>query len=137
MTALNHYINTGCIFLLAAFLCTACKEETHKDWSKARTEMEQTGQRHLAEAREALKNKNYNVAREKVEMLRKECELALSAREEGILLMDSINLFEAQNLLERAYNIQAQEDSIEISEENLQQKVYFYKRKLEHDKSDK
>ena len=62
--------------------------------------------------------------------------MALSAREEGILLMDSINLFEAEEQFRTAC-----EDSTAASAresiEDLQQKICFYQRKLEHDKKSK
>ena len=117
-------------------MCFACKENKHEDWSEARTKMEQKGQAYLMLSRQALSEKNFTTAREKVNLLRKECELALSAREEGILLMDSINLFEAEEQFRTAY-----EDSTAASAresiEDLQQKICFYQRKLEHDKKSK
>lgn len=98
--------------------------------------MEQKGQVYLMLSRQALSEKNFTTAREKVNLLRKECELALSAREEGILLMDSINLFEAEEQFRTAC-----EDSTAASArepiEDLQQKICFYQRKLEHDKKSK
>ena len=117
-------------------MCFACKENKHEDWSEARTKMEQKGQAYLMLSRQALSEKNFTTAREKVNLLRKECELALSAREEGILLMDSINLFEAEEQFRTAC-----EDSTAASArksiEDLQQKICFYQRKLEHDKKSK
>ena len=117
-------------------MCFACKENKHEDWSEARTKMEQKGQAYLMLSRQALSEKNFTTAREKVNLLRKECELALSAREEGILLMDSINLFEAEEQFRTAC-----EDSTTASArefiEDLQQKICFYQRKLEHDKKSK
>ena len=60
-------------------MCFACKENKHEDWSEARTKMEQKGQAYLMLSRQALSEKNFTTAREKVNLLRKECELALSA----------------------------------------------------------
>ena len=94
--------------------------------------MEQKGQAYLMLSRQALSEKNFTTAREKVNLLRKECELALSAREEGILLMDSINLFEFRTACEDSTAASARE-----SIEDLQQKICFYQRKLEHDKKSK
>lgn len=137
MTRLKHkYFNLSLGLLCVLTMCFACKENKHEDWSEARTKMEQKGQAYLMLSRQALSEKNYTTAREKVNLLRKECELALSAREEGILLMDSINLFEAEKQFRTAC-----EDSTTASAresiEDLQQKICFYQRKLEHDKKSK
>ena len=119
-------------------MCFACKENKHEDWSEARTKMEQKGQAYLMLSRQALSEKNFTTAREKVNLLRKECELALSAREEGILLMDSINLFEAEEQFRTACEDSTAASAREsISIEDLQQKICFYQRKLEHDKKSK
>ncbi len=137
MTRLKHkYFNLSLGLLCVLTMCFACKENKHEDWSEARTKMEQKGQAYLMLSRQALSEKNFTTAREKVNLLRKECELALSAREEGILLMDSINLFEAEEQF-----LTACEDSTAASAresiEDLQQKICFYQRKLEHDKKSK
>ena len=137
MTRLKHkYFNLSLGLLCVLTMCFACKENKHEDWSEARTKMEQKGQAYLMLSRQALSEKNFTTAREKVNLLRKECELALSAREEGILLMDSINLFEAEEQFRTAW-----EDSTAASAresiEDLQQKICFYQRKLEHDKKSK
>lgn len=137
MTRLKHkYLNLSLGLLCVLTTCFACKENKHEDWSEARTKMEQKGQTYLMLSRQALSEKNFTTAREKVDLLRKECELALSAREEGILLMDSINLFEAEEQFRTAC-----EDSTAASAresiEDLQQKICFYQRKLEHDKKSK
>lgn len=137
MTRLKHkYFNLSLGLLCVLTMCFACKENKHEDWSEARTKMEQKGQAYLMLSRQALSEKNFTTAREKVNLLRKECELALSAREEGILLMDSINLFEAEEQFRTA-----SEDSTAASAresiEDLQQKICFYQRKLEHDKKSK
>ena len=137
MTRLKHkYFNLSLGLLCVLTMCFACKENKHEDWSEARTKMEQKGQAYLMLSRQALSEKNFTTARERVNLLRKECELALSAREEGILLMDSINLFEAEEQFRTA-----REDSTAASAresiEDLQQKICFYQRKLEHDKKSK
>lgn len=84
MTRLKHkYFNLSLGLLCVLTMCFACKENKHEDWSEARTKMEQKGQAYLMLSRQALSEKNFTTAREKVNLLRKECELALSAREEG------------------------------------------------------
>lgn len=137
MTRLKHkYFNLSLGLLCALTMCFACKENKHEDWSEARTKMEQKGQAYLMLSRQALSEKNFTTAREKVNLLRKECELALSAREEGILLMDSINLFEAEEQFRTAC-VDSTAASARESIEDLQQKICFYQRKLEHDKKSK
>lgn len=137
MTRLKHkYFNLSLGLLCVLTMCFACKENKHEDWSEARTKMEQKGQAYLMLSRQALSEKNFTTAREKVNLLRKECELALSAREEGILLMDSINLFEAEEQF-RTTCEDSTAASARESIEDLQQKICFYQRKLEHDKKSK
>jgi hypothetical protein len=55
--------------------------------------------------------------------------LALNAREEGILLKDSVLLEQAREELRNAKDIAG--DSIDLEE--LHMKVTFYERKLQHD----
>lgn len=137
MTRLKHkYFSLSLGLLCVLTMCFACKENKHEDWSEARTKMEQKGQAYLMLSRQALSEKNFTTAREKVNLLRKECELALSAREEGILLMDSINLFEAEEQFRTAC-VDSTAASARESIEDLQQKICFYQRKLEHDKKSK
>lgn len=138
MTRLKHkYLNLSLGLLCVLTMCFACKENKHEDWSEARTKMEQKGQAYLMLSRQALSEKNFTTAREKVNLLRKECELALSAREEGILLMDSINLFEAEEQFRTACEDSTAASARESIIEDLQQKICFYQRKLEHDKKSK
>lgn len=121
-----------CMFVL----CVACKENRHEEWSETRTKMELKGQEYLQNSRQALSEKKFGKARQYVIQLRKSCELALSAREEGILLMDSIDFFEAKEQLRVTYSNMAEKDSNLVSIEELQQKISFFQRKLEHDKKE-
>ena len=106
--------------------------------SEERLAMEEQGQLCLKAAREALEKEDFVAARENVEKMRKDFPLALNAREEGILLMDSINLLEAEAQIKELDdqlrdNEQLDEDSLKIEVEDLLQKAKFYKRKLNHD----
>lgn len=128
--------------ILFASVSVSCAEKGEKqEWSQARLEMEQTGQMLLAEARAALASGNFEKARSQVEKMRKECTLALNAREEGILLMDSIDLKQAVQQLQRTDSLQLKHPDnahlLQQSIEDLSQKVKFYKRKLEHDKQNR
>ena len=74
---------------------------------------EEKGQRMLSAARNAYIEHDYAAARDTILSLRKRYPLALETRRQAILLMDSIELMDAQG------------DSL---------KVEFFRRKLEHDK---
>lgn len=95
----------------------------------------------LAEARRALASADFETARNRVKLMRQECTLALNAREEGILLMDSIDLKQAIKQLEQTDSLQlAHPDNAHLLQQNIEdlsQKIKFYKRKLEHDKQNR
>lgn len=74
---------------------------------------EEMGQLMLSAARNAYIEHDYAAARDTILSLRKHYPLALEARRQAILLMDSIELMDAQG------------DSL---------KVEFFRRKLEYDK---
>ena len=121
--------------LLALSSCNNTKSE-HPDWSERRTEMEIEGQELLATARHYLDKKDYAAARTAIDSLRRQCPYALSARAEGIQLLDSICLFEAMDDLVRlsGANGQAAGDSASAqSVAEAEQRVKFYQRKLRHD----
>lgn len=125
--------------LAVALLLPACNPKgDDKKWSSARTEMEKNAQEMLAEARSALNEGKFNKAKSIVEQMRKDCTLALEAREEGILLMDSIDLMQLRSELSQAGDLLLRhpEDSLLLQQkvEELSKKMNFYKRKLEHDK---
>ena len=74
---------------------------------------EEMGQRMLSEARNAYIEHDYAAARDTILSLRKRYPMALETRRQAILLMDSIELMDAQG------------DTL---------KVEFFRRKLEHDR---
>lgn len=74
---------------------------------------EQQGQQMLTQARYAYIEHDYDAARDTILSLRRRFPMALEARRQAILLMDSIELMDAQG------------DSL---------KTEFFRRKLEHDK---
>ena len=129
------------LFLLLAL--TACKKQNEETahFSEARAEMEAQGSQSLCAARALLAEGNFTAARDTLIQMRENYPLALNAREEGILLMDSIDLGEAEMLLN---NVDKQlhttglpaslHDSLQNDFEELHQKVKFYQRKLRHDK---
>ena len=124
-----------------SFCFCSCNEDKKNDYSAKRELEEKEGQKCLEAARDALNKKSYKTARESVEKMRKDYPLALNAREEGILLLDSINLFEAENEIKKI-NVLLRDktgnsDSLQIEFDDLFQKSKFYKRKLEHDRKER
>ena len=94
-------------------------------------------------ARAAFSASNFAKARSLVEELREKHPLALNAREEGILLMDSINLFEAKFKVDSSSRIlmdnslpENLRDSTLLDKEEAEQRMRFYTKKLEHDKQE-
>lgn len=127
---------------LCTLLLAACQDDGKKnDWSKARTEMEEKAQICLKEARAALGNADYATARAKVNEIRDQYSLALNAREEAILFMDSVDLQQATADLQRTNSLirtrPEASDSLKAAAHELSQKIRFYLRKLEHDKQNK
>lgn len=132
-------------FTLAAvcLLCLAgCQNDNKKaGWSKARTEMEVQAQVCLKDARAALERADYTTARAKVEEIRSQYNLALNAREEAILFMDSVDMRQATQELQRVNQLihtqPENQDSLKAVADELSQKIKFYLRKLEHDKKNR
>lgn len=132
-------------FTLAAvcLLCLAGCQKVNKKagWSKARTEMEAQAQVCLKDARAALERADYTTARAKVEEIRSQYNLALNAREEAILFMDSVDMRQATQELQRVNQLihtqPENQDSLKAAADELSQKIKFYLRKLEHDKKNR
>ncbi len=121
------------IMIALVFVLPMNGSMSKSDSEKAR--METKGRAYLDSARAALKSKDYEGAKEKIIELRRRCPRAIEARKMGILLMDSIELAEAQTELQKADSIM-QADSTRRDNarfEELCEKVKFYHRKLQHD----
>jgi len=130
-------------FVLLASALAACggKGDGTENRSSRRIEMEGRGQECLARARTQLSRKKFADARKLVDSMRRAYPLALNAREEGILLMDSLDLAEAQDSLAETDSLllggTLKDDArrhYQARFEELCQKVKFFKRKLHHDK---
>ena len=132
------------IFGLIALFCTGCNNaKTDEHRSEKRQEAEAAGQICIEKAREALSRRDLKAAREQILSLRENYRLALDAREDGILIMDSIELFEAQKALQTADSLlQTCTDSASARFQELKanfdeqcQRIKFYHRKIQHDKA--
>ena len=102
------------------------------------------GQQWLKKARTALIDSDLVKARAAIDSLRSQCAEALNAREEGILLLDSIELAEAHRQLAEAEKAAAQQgldiyarDSVDTQLDRMATKVRFFEKKLSHDLENK
>lgn len=134
-------ILSSVLILLAALTLTSCsllggkKDKASDSYSEHRQQMETEAQGRLALARTQLGRSAYAQARATVEQMRKDCYLALDARRQGILLMDSIDLADARALLVSVDSaLHAGVDSVGRGDfDEACRKVEFYERKLKHD----
>lgn len=117
------------LFCLCAMSLTSCKkgdqssssQEKPKDEIQAsqhRLQDEQRAKGYLDRARAEMNAGNYDAAREAIKEMRDSCYLALEARENGILLLDSIDLMHAQT---------------DNSSSDKETRIEFYQKKLEYD----
>lgn len=106
-----------------------------EDRSEARNKMETEAQARLSMARTKLAQMQCAEAKDIVIKMRKDCYLALSARKEGILLMDSIDIQQAKLELSKADSLMQKQHSISTSDDfdEACRKVQFYERKLQYD----
>lgn len=106
-----------------------------EDRSEARNKMETEAQARLSKARTKLAQMQCAEAKVIVIKMRKDCYLALSARKEGILLMDSIDIQQAKLELSKADSLMQKQHSISTSDDfdEACRKVQFYERKLQYD----
>lgn len=106
-----------------------------EDRSEARNKMETEAQARLSMARTKLAQMQCAEAKAIVIKMRMDCYLALSARKEGILLMDSIDIQQAKLELSKADSLMQKQHSISTSDDfdEACRKVQFYERKLQYD----
>ena len=117
----------ACLFLVLLGLGRC--NDPHPDWSEARRADEAQGQILLNKAQ--LKEAKLSVAQ-----IREQHMLAINARKEGILLMDSIELQTARQTLsyvDRVIQAGEKSDSLLGVFDRLCEQVKFYERKLDHD----
>ena len=128
--------NTFIAVLTCALALTSCGND-----KKTTVDIEQQGQQWLSRAREALADSNIVKARAAIDSLRTRCAEAFDAREQGIMLLDSIELAEARRELIVAEKSAARpnldiyaRDSADVNLDRARTKVRFYERKLLHDR---
>ena len=113
------------------------QEGTHRE---KRNAQELLGQEYLANARKYMAANEFESARAEIDSMRSNCRRALTARETGILLLDSINLREAEyNLVLLDERMKTDKDSAEVLKVRFDEmflKAEFYRRKIEHDKNE-
>lgn len=126
--------------LSLGLLCAGCHEKTPKVSSR-RLADESAGRAALARARQQLTTQHYDSARATIRTMRRAHPHALTAREDGILLMDSIDLAATRTAiaqLEKAPHSpdvpdahSRRQGSAALPE--LYRRLRFYERKLQHD----
>lgn len=110
---------TAYIIAVAALVATtSCTLFGSKTSTKRRAD-EKMAVKMLNDARRQLAEGNYDNARKTIRDMRNDCRYALEGREAGILLLDSIDLLQAQN---------------DTTLDDKEMRIHFYKKKLEHDR---
>lgn len=129
------------LLFLPLFLMACGEKRANENWSEHRQQMEARAQTLLADSRSALKRSDFSGAKAHIEMLRRECNLALDAREEAILLLDSIEMQHAIHEMVRIDSLlqadSTRADSLRPALDEAGNRLKFYRRKLEHDKQPK
>lgn len=106
--------------LPALFLLTSCQGK-YGDASDNRIADEEQAELCLAKARSLMKTGELDAARQTIETMRDSFPLALTCRQQGILLMDSIELFAA---------------TADTAMPDHAVRVQFYLKKLQHDRAE-
>lgn len=98
--------------------------------------METEAQRRLEVARQQVSEGAFNEAKQTVENMRKDCYLAIDARKEGVLLMDSIDLSLSRQELAHVDSLMCAGNKT-VTQDDFDEacrKVQFYERKIQYDK---
>lgn len=119
-TRLHFFTSLLSIFLVLILFATACQSK-YGDASDKRIADEEQAEQFLSKAREQLKSGHFDKAKQTIKTMRDSCPLALSCRKQGILLMDSIELFAA---------------TADTAMEDRDMRVKFYLKKLQHDRAE-
>lgn len=117
--------------LLTVLLLSCGKTDSNKE----------KGWEYLAASRNAYVTGQYQQAEALIDSLRHQCPKAIGAREDAIILLDSIHIEQAKLELDSLKSYIAsiknpdrfQKDSLDFQLDEAIQKVRFYERKLQHD----
>lgn len=115
-TQYSTLLHIGMCLLLGMTIC-GCQSK-YGNASSKRVKDERLAEKLLQQAREQVKVQKLDEAKATIKLMRDTCRYALSGREQGILLLDSIEL-------QRAIN--------DTTKEDHDMRVEFYRRKLLHD----
>ena len=126
--------------LSLVLLCAGCHEKTPKVSSR-RLADESAGRAALARARQQLATQHYDSARATIRTMRRAHPHALTAREDGILLMDSIDLAATRTAIDQLETAPHSPDIPDAhsrrqgspAQPELYRHLRFYERKLQHD----
>ena len=130
----------GCIVLSSCSLFKkSSSEDPTENYSNERKRMEKDAQGRLLKARKFLSQGKCKEAKETIEQMRESCPLAIDARYKAILLMDSVDLQQAQQELQKA-DMQLRQNPNNSVKEDFDEacrKVQFYECKLQYDAKSK
>lgn len=126
--------------LFLGLSCVGCHEKTANVSSRRRAD-EIAGQEALMRARRLLAAHDYEGARATLRAMRRAHPLALTARENGILLMDSIDLVAAREAILQAERSASADTATHTAQRRgnngqlpeLYRRLRFFERKLQHD----
>lgn len=131
----TFFLSIASTLILTISSCSFFKssDDKTKGYSDERKVMESRAQVQLQQARTWLAKGDFNQAKKEIETMRKKNYLAIDARKQGILLMDSISLMEARAELNHTDSLQRCGKVSANELEEACQKVQFYERKLQFD----
>lgn len=129
------FLSIASVLIHTMSSCSFFKSSDDKTegYSDERKVMESRAQVQLQQARTWLAKGDFNQAKKEIETMRKKNYLAIDARKQGILLMDSISLMEARAELNHTDSLQRCGKVSANELEEACQKVQFYERKLQFD----
>lgn len=125
------------VSLTTFFACQFKSSKESATFSHRREQMEAEAQKRLQTARKLLAQDQCRAAKATIQQMRTDCYLALDARRQGILLMDSIDLKQARNDVAHADSMMrcGNNSSQALNDFNEAcRKVQFYERKIQYDK---
>lgn len=131
----NSFATAATLFIIVVIALSGCGNK-----KPAEPDVEATGQQWVSRARMYMAQGQWTAARAMIDSLRTHTPTALNAREDGIIVLDSIELMAARqvadslqdNPLLRSTDIFLQ-DSASTMLDRAQTKVKFYEKKIAYD----